>query len=371
MSDDQDFDFDGAYGGEAAKAGGAKKGSNFDKIGYLTLKGKPEDVQAGRNVAIVRFLTDHVAVESNPIPWITVDMHSFVPTKPKPADWPEGNRWPQTMGAACRNDKIFKVKYGDCYICTLKKGDGKPYYANGTTWALAVLREEVIGTAEMVAAGQIPQEAVGSVVGVRDITKEVAVTDAEGKPVEGQTKRVPEIVIVQQKWKNFWSIVQGFAGRYKTVLDRDYHITRNGHDTDTTYQIVPLDPITMPDGTVYDLRRKDLMEQKYPNLPDLRTFVARQASDDYYALFFDPSKTPPPRTKKDEGQTGQAGPATPTPQSTEPSSEHLNALASRLGGYQPGQGAAPAAPPAAAPEPAAAPPAAPAPVGVGGGIAFE
>lgn len=342
---DTEFDFSSGYGAEASKESSAKKGGNFNKIGYLSLKGKPEDVTLNKDVAVVRFLTDHVPVESNPVPWITVDMHSFVPTKGQPSDWPSGAKWPQSMGAVCRNDKIFKARYGDCYIHTLKKPDGKSFYASGTTWALAVLREEVLGTQDMVDAGQIPPTMVGTVVGVRDKTKKVDSLDAEGKVIEGQTKDVPEIVIVQQKWKNFWSIVQGFAGRYHTVLDRDYFIKRIGHDESTTYQVVPFDPIALPDGTIYDLRRADLMKSKYPDLPDLRTFVADQANDDYYALFFDPSKTATPRKKKDgeaASAVQQSGPATPAPTTSEPSTDHLAALASRISGY-PGTTVAPAA----------------------------
>jgi hypothetical protein len=354
MTQIDDLDFTGGYGGEAAEAGAAK-GASFNRTEYFRLDGSPAGVAAGANVGIIRFLSDHVPSESNSIPWITVDMHSMVPTRPKPQDYPEGRTWPRTMSAVCRKDKIFRARYNnECYIHTLKKGDGKPYTAAGTTWALAVVREEVLGTKEMAAAGQIPEAMVGQVVGIRDKMKEIVKTDEKGEPIQGESVFVPEIVIVQQKWKNFWSIVQGFASRYKTVLDRDYHITRKGDDTSTTYQVVPLDPIQMADGTVYDLRRPDLMKEKYPELPDLRMPIAEQASDEYYAKFFDITK-PQPSFKKADDASG-SGPATPTPTGNEPSTEQLNALASRLTSYQPdgGQAAPPAQPQGDA---AAAPPA--------------
>lgn len=395
-----DFDFTGSEGGAAAEAA-AKSGGKFSKTGYFKLDGSPQGIAAGNHVAIIRLLNEHIrrpdgdprahaVTSAYGVPWITVDMHSMVPTKPQPADWPEGRNWPKSMGAVCRNDKVFRARYGDCYICTTKKvvkGKEVQFPAGPRTWALAVLREEVVGTAEMVAQGMIPQTMVGTVVGYRDKTKEVAKM-VDGKD-SGEVEIVPEIVIIQQAWKNFWSSLSGMAARYTTCMDRDYHITRSGNDTTTTYQIVPLDPIVLgennkyglPAGTKYDMSIPELVQALYPDLPDLRPMVAENADDDYYARFFDPSKVSPPIKKEGDdaaapaaGAAAPAGPANvPNAPSAEPTGDALAALRARVTqqtGAAPADAAA-ATPPAAEAAPAAeapateAAPAAPAAAGAG------
>jgi hypothetical protein len=357
MSVDTEFDFSGAYGSQVAQEAARSQGMRFDRPDYFKLDGSPAAVAAGKNSTIVRFLTDHVPVASNPVPWITVNMHSMVRTKAKPADYPEGRQWPTTMSAVCRKDKIFASKGWECVIDSMKKSDGKAQRPSPRTWALAVIREQVTGTQDMVETGQIPPHMVGQIVGTRDKTKEVAILGDDDKPIEGQTKIVPDVVIVQQAWKTFFSILSGFAGVHHTVLDRDYYIARNGTDQSTTYQIVALDPIMRPDGSKYDLRDPEIMAAKYPNLPDLRTFIVDNASDDFYATFFDPNKTAPPRAtganstaKAAPGAGAQPqAPVAPTVTSSEPNPAALEALRARVQGYGTAQPAAQPAAPAAAP----------------------
>ncbi len=358
-----EFDFSGSQGAEAAREAFKNSQVSFDKTDFFGLDGSPAAVAAGTNSAIIRMLSDHVAVPGV-VPWISVTQHSMVPTKPKPADH-EGS-WPKSMGAICRNDKIFKAKYGDCYIDTMPPEPGKKNRnPSSRTWALAVLREEVLGSKEMVAAGQIPESMLGQVVGIRDKTKEVAEVDKDGKPT-GETKVVKQYVKVNQGWKNFFAPLAGIAGRNKTVLDRDIYISREGEGAnDTVYTPMPLDPIVFPEGhkfagKVFDLRDAEQRAEFYPDAPDLRKLVAEQASNEYFNRFFVPNDRlygngegvtdrKPAAAKTATG--APAGPAsTPAAPSTEqaaPAADRLAALKARVGG-----GAAPAAAPEA---PTAAP----------------
>lgn len=255
-----------ARGADAAKE--ASKGVQFDRAQYFSLKDKEE--------IVLRFLTD--AEE-----WITVDQHNYVPTKPEP----EGNegKWPKVMGTVCRKTKLGdgSTLHDDCYICEhMKKPDGKPYRATARTWALAVVRHEV-------------KDEDGKVLGFRDGVRTVQETDKDGKPT-GEEKKQKEIVILNQGYKNFFSTLQGFAGRYGTVLDRDYYVKRDGDDQNTTYHIVPLDPIETkdpddPENLIrLDLRDERLMKRYETDMPDLEELVERRADQEYYDRFFVPGK---------------------------------------------------------------------------------
>lgn len=370
---DMDFDFSGGYGATAGAEAAKEQGIRFDRPGYLSLDGSEAAVAAGKNTDIVRFLSDAAPVEANPIPWITVGMHSMVSTRPQPSDWPEGRKWPRSMGAVCRNDKVFNGKLSPCYIDNnIRREGGKPSRPYPKTWALAVRREEVLGTKEMADSGQIQSWQVGSAIGYRDRTKEVLVTDANGKVVEGETKVVPDIVIVQQAWKNFFSLLDGFYRVYHTVLDRDYLIARTGADQTTTYSIVPMEPIRKADGSVYDLRDPSIFSAKYPDLPDIRKYILSNADDYYFALYFDTTKPQPTKAERDAHSgvsfdppaqavkaeaSKAAAPAAAAAPSHEPSQEQLAALKARvMGGMAPAT--APAAEPAVADAPAAEAPAA-------------
>jgi hypothetical protein len=112
--------------------------------------------------------------------------------------------------------------------------------------------------------------------------------------------------------KNFYNGLNGQASYFKTVLGRDFFITRTGTgNNDTNYSFVPLDPIQMGgewaqaagvnDGTVYDLgmivgedngRPVPMVERLYPDMPDLRRIIAAQTSDDYYGRWFVPGWLP-------------------------------------------------------------------------------
>lgn len=385
------FDFSGSGGAEAAREAFKNAQTGFDRLDFLSIDGSPAAVSAGTNFAILRFLNDHAAsADGSVLPWITVQQHSMVPTKPKPADH-EGT-WPAKMGAVCRNDKIFKARYGDCYIESMAPEPGKKTRnASPRTWAIAVLREEVHGTQEMVDAGQIPATLLGQVVGIRDKTKEVAETDADGKPT-GNTKIVKQYVKVNQGWKNFFAPIAGIAGRFKTVLDRDIYISREGMEqNNTVYNPISLDPIVFPEGhkfagQVFDLRSAEQRAEFYPDMPDLRKVVAEQASNAYYNRFFVPNdrlygngegvtdrkaKAATPATAGTPA-TPAAAPAAPSTEQAAPDADRLAALKARVTTGTPIAAAAPPvaaaapAPEQSAETPSSAPPAA----APGGGLAL-
>lgn len=316
---------------EASKAGGNFARTEFFKI---------EDGKT----AILRFLTD---AED----WIVVDQHQMVPTKGRPADYPTDANWPEKMGAVCRNDPAFEGVYEDCYICD-HIVDGKKVRKPGArTWALACLREEVVED--------------GKVVGLRDLTREVTIPEKDGQPEKTVTEKA--IVVVNMGFKNFYAILQGFAGRYGTVLDRDYWVKRSGAGTDTTYQIVPLDPIETEQGR-FDLRNEGMMA-RYETDMNLEDIISERADDEFYARFFDPRFT---ATKDGVVKTGEAPAAAPAQPEQDVSAERMAALADRVKGYGPqgGQGEQQAAAPAqeapAPPDDHAPPTQQAAPAGAGG-----
>ena len=304
-------------GAEAAKE--ASKGANFARTQFFSLDdGKSE---------ILRFLTDKDD-------WIVVDQHQMIPTKKQPADYPKDAKWPEKMGAVCRKDPAFS--YGECYIDDFLVGTGegkaKVKKPGARSWALACLREEVMED--------------GKVVGLRDKTREVTIPEKDGQPEKTVTEKA--IVVVNMGYKNFFAILEGFAGRYGTVLDRDYWIKRSGSDTDTTYQIVPMDPIETGDGR-FDLREPQFM-QRYQSDLVLEEVVSERADDHFYARFFDPRFTVIEDGKVvpvDSAEAKKAAEKQPEAPSGDVDEARLSALASRVKGYTGGDGAAAETAPAA------------------------
>ena len=294
---DEDLDFTGSMGAATAEEEAAKRtGGGFRRVDFFTLK--------DQETALARLLNDREATPENPVSWVSVLMHGFVPTKPKPADF-EGDTWPKTMSAACRGDKIFRKRYPQgCWICsnvleTEGKYKGKPVRPSLKVMTLAVLREEVVE---------------GGQTYVVDKMHDVQKVDADGKVVEGETISVPHIVQIEQGHKNFFSKLTGMSARWGTIMDRDVVITRRGADRTTDYMIGADDPFRVPDPddpsqtVVYDLR-DPRFRRRYVDLgpdlfPDLRLLVAQKASDDLYDRFFIPGAGESPRS-------AGAGPAAP------------------------------------------------------------
>jgi hypothetical protein len=234
--------------------------------------------------AVVRLLTDHDD-------WIWVNQHSFVPTKAGPKD---AEKWPKNMTSVCRYDKAFDGHYADCYIddAKLKNSFGKVASARPRVWALAVEREIVRGDGSEALGGPAKQ---GVVVGIRDKIDEVDELGTDGKPT-GAKLQYPRIVVINQPMKGFFSHFKALHGLYGTVVDRDFSITRSGTGTDTEYKIVPIDPIADPATGQNLIKPGTPIWEKYLQAVaereiSLEGIVADKASDEYYARFFDPTKS--------------------------------------------------------------------------------
>lgn len=305
-------------GAEAAQEAG-KGGAQFAKTHYLSLDADPNSPE---NTAIVRFLTDKDD-------WIVVDQHNNVPTKGKPSDY-EGANWPDRMGAVCRKDVAFTGVYADCYICE-NLVDGKDVKKpTGRTWALACLREEVRGDGTPDMGGP---EKKGKVLGIRDKTRQVAITGEDGKPT-GEERTERAVVVVNMGYKNFFSALAGFAGYYGTVLDRDYFIKRNGKEKDTTYQIIPMDPIPHADGTVFDCRKPEHAAKYEVAEGMLEDVINDRASDEFYGRFFDRRVTASSKGSSSSASSQTTGSSAAAPEKdNDADSARLAALANRVKGY--------------------------------------
>lgn len=316
-------DFSGSYGGEVAQDRRKSSGGGFgDRVPFFSMKD-------GEKV-LVRFLSDYVPHPDNPrmIAWITADHHNQVPTKAKPDDY-KGTKWPKFMGAVCRGDKAFALRYTDCPICSgaIVAEDGKPLKrAASRTWALVVLREEV--------------REGGKIVGVRTLMRDV--TDKDGNKI-GQT---PDIQKLNMGWDNFFAGLSGLGQRYGTLLNRDIELIRMGGGTDTKYVPAPLDVVKREDGSTFDLREEsELLKfekllpevekdgEKVPGkIPDLRRQVVDQVNDHWYDLWFFGESSP--SSPKAAGSSSDSAPAAqPNAPSSEPDEEKMRALRDRIKGY--------------------------------------
>lgn len=332
-------------GATAAEAAAASTGGKFHRLDYLRL-GEGES-------ATIRLITDHTDL-------ITVVQH-FSPTRPAP-DGHEG-KWPQAMPAVCRNTPAFQQAgtYEDC-ILDIKweeTKDDRAYKPNIRSWALGVVR--------------IPLMQDGRQIGLQDSMVELE--------VDGTKAMIPEVVILNFAWNNFWANLNGFVVDHGTWCDRDYRINRTGKGKDTEYRAVPYNPCTTNgfDHTAMLLQRLELLEkgtsvdqlppepgevldtrnpahflrylpsfqvpesdlsEKHGNSPQalaldqIKTIIMERSSDEYYARFFD-ERMEQPKTKKKGEKDGQASSETPPPVVSAPSADasQLDALAQRVQGY--------------------------------------
>ncbi|MFJ4902825.1 hypothetical protein [Streptomyces sp. NPDC088727] len=255
---------------EAEKESNASGGRRDRSPDYFSLK---EDKAS----TVVRLLTDHDD-------WIYVEQHSFVPTKAAPKG---AEKWPKAMMSVCRKDPAFEGHFSDCYICDKKIKNSFEKLASSRirVWAIAVERELVRGDGSEALGG--PSK-LGVVIGVRDKIDEVDELNADGKPT-GNKLNYPRLLIINAPMKGFFANLKALHGLYGTVCDRDFSITRDGTGTDTNYKIVPIDPIPdlKPGTPAWDLYTQSVAEREVV----LEAIVGEKASDEYYARFFDPSKT--------------------------------------------------------------------------------
>lgn len=311
--------------------------------------------------------------------WYNTLQHTGVPTKAKPSDWPAGSNWPQSMPAICRYDKAFAAYpeenlpaiHTDCYICDAKVVDsyGKIAKPKPRHWTLAVVREEVIGTQAMADAEQITPGQVGQRVGFKDRLREVEVPkkDDKGEFVKSpdgslvmETVKERDIVVINQPMKNYFGGLNSLFSVYKTLCDRDYHVTRYNSGQDTDYRHVPLDRTEdlMP-GTEKWKRYETAIEEM-GDAASIEAMITERSSDEYYALFFDPNKQAPSRGNGSGNNSQQPAAEAPvqggapvaqqeTKQAKEPSEDAVAQMRNRLK-----SGATPAAA-LGIPEPDAAP----------------
>lgn len=305
-------------GADEAEQAAAAASANFARTHFFKIDDKER--------VIIRMVTD--APE-----WIVVDQYQFLPTKPKPKDW-EGN-WPTHMGAVSRQDPALKGMFEDDCILSMRDGKGKAYKPSPRTWALACMREEVIGDGTKAMGGP---DKKGKRVGCRDATREVTRKKDDGTE---ETTTEKAIVVLNMGYKNFFAALDGFYREYDTVVDRDYVVIRKGTGTDTTYSLAPLDPIPG-----YDLRDPDIAKRYETDLT-LDSVILGMADDDYYARFFDPKVNWTPKSK--DGDSSGA----PADQQGKPdvdAEEKIRRIADRVKDYEPD---AEAADEPAADEPAA------------------
>lgn len=271
-------------GGEgAAEASKSQSFARGNRIGYLSLDANEK--------VIVRYITEYAD-------WIYVAQHSSCPTKNKPQGF--DGKWPQAMTAICRYDPAFEGIYSDCYICDaeIQNKYGKRVSNATRIWALAVEREEVIGDGSDALGGP---DMKGKRVGCTDVMEEVDEVGPDGKETGNKIVQ-RKYVIVNFAHKNFFSGLAACNSEYGSTTDRDYRITRTGAETDTIYSHFPLaeTPNLKPGTPKWQEKYLDDLAAREI---DLGTIVAEKASDDFYARFFDPTKTVKPRGK--DGKDGE------------------------------------------------------------------
>jgi hypothetical protein len=308
----------GAKAAEAADKRNNTGGGFGPRATYLQIDpGKSETL---------RFLWDYTE-------WLVIGEHSFIDTRdPHGAGLPEKvvEKWPKRTNATCRYDDAFLDdetgvrQYNDCYICdNLKTDKNRPQKPKVRIYSLVCLRDPVIGTQEMVDAGQIKDRQIGKTVGYEDRFKEVPKLDDDNKPIEGETRWVLDIQVACFGWNNFYQALQVLAEQYDdTVLDRDIRITRKGEKLETRYLPAAMepqyfngfDPDNPEEDRILDVRDEDVLAYYMDDVEfDIEAAIAERASDFHYARYFDVTQEIPLRewekNQSDDGETKtQSGP---------------------------------------------------------------
>lgn len=266
---------------EKAAADARKAAYSADRLDYLSI--------SDGESAYVRLLTP--ASE-----WVFVAQHSYVKTKPQPADF-KGNKWPEAMGAVCRNDagvrEELNLQSGDCYVCTNKLPSGfRKEFAKPSprVWAVAALRQQIRGDGTERMGGE---ELRGRLLGYDDVLEEYKVLGKDGQPTEQTAERI-KLVLINMTYKQiFATLKHADANVIGGVQSRDFMIQRTGSGTDTEYQVLMLDPVDDTDGQ--PLKPGSPGWKRYDDVlaareVDLVKIVLKQASDEHYARWFDRTK---------------------------------------------------------------------------------
>jgi hypothetical protein len=287
MSVDLDFATGGLIAAERAKAEAAARKSRYDRTFLTSLLSDDGDK------TYLRFLTDEPQ-------WIETKQHGMLKTKSAPKDKPADKGWPETLGSVCRYTLMGADRhpaFSDCYACDhMTDEKGRKMFAGTRLWALAAVREPVIGTPEMVEAGQIRPEQVGNEVTYRDKTDEVDEIDKEGKAT-GQKIQRKQIVIVNMAMANFFSPLLTQKQFYSTVLDRDFMVVRKGAKgvQRVQYEFAAANPVYVQhpesgEAVIFDLRDPKFAatyEGHGMSMADLRKYIGERMSDEFYRRYFD------------------------------------------------------------------------------------
>jgi hypothetical protein len=290
MSDRLDFATGGQQAADADKAEKAARRSRWSRT-FLT-----SILQDDGDTVILRFLDDEPA-------WIETKQHAMVKTKAAPKDKPAERDWQDKMSAVCRYTPVGKgadrrPAYNDCYICDVMTDEkGKKYFPAQRMWVRAAVREPVLGTEEMVKAGQIPAHMVGQAISYRDAADEVDEINEKNEPT-GKKRMKKRIVIVNMAQSNFFSPLLTYKGFYQTVVDRDYAVVRKGEKgaRKPVYEFAPLNPthVLHPEtgeDVIFDLRDPKLAavyEGHGMSYEDLANYVQSRCSEEFYHRYFDP-----------------------------------------------------------------------------------
>lgn len=164
--------------------------------------------------------------------WLTLSTHSYIPTKPQPANW-KGKKWPGKMWSICQDDKAFLLRDGDGQIVAGSYEDGfgscpihriyagqKDQYSKAldkavpVTYALVVLVEPVFESGEF------------------SHFADKIETYEDG---DGNKTQVPAVRYVAQKWGNFFSPIKNTVVFSKgEVRDRVWQVQRDGTEYTVT-----------------------------------------------------------------------------------------------------------------------------------------
>lgn len=263
--------------GSSAIEESIKKDQNFRVFGN---KPRYMETMKDNDVTYLRFITDATD-------WCKTKQHSYARTKPAPRHV-KADKWPKGAKLICRKDHDLAPDYpGGCYACTNKILNGQRNEVEKAVprvWALAVVREQVIGDGSEKLGGEPFR---GKLRGFKDAAEEYAILDDKGEDT-GETGVRPKLVIVNMAWKNFYAKLHNFKLMYLTACDRDYRIRRVGDGTDTDYHIVPADPSPdlMPGTEGWQRYEQMLVDRKV----DLDAIIMELVSDEHIAKYFDPTK---------------------------------------------------------------------------------
>ena len=340
--------FDWTEGGEGAVEAGKGSGGQFSRIEYFGMD--------DGDTLFLRFITDSPQ-------WLYVDQHMAVPTKNPPADHKADAKWPTMMPAVCRYWKGWKGHFKDCYVCDSKMKDkwGKEMKPKSRVWAIACVREEVLGDGTEDMGGAAMK---GKRIGFKDATREIEEKDEKGEPT-GKKTLERRLIVINMSSFQFFDGLQSIYTTYGTVCDRDYIVRKQGDGKDAKYPILPMDPVAgcNPQNAEWWKKYDDAIAEQKINIKEI---VYKRAEDEYWALFIDPNRTAAPSattaTATPTGQQGAPAEQQAVNSAPEPDADALAAMKERVRSHVPGPAPTPPADaaPASPPPPHAPPPAAPA-----------